>query len=468
MTVAAIHPFGEPGLTALKQGLAAQQAGQADRAVECYRLALRQHPGLAPAHFNLGQLLRERGDYAGAAVAFEGAARLRPSAVDAWLNLGAMLERLDRHRDAVAAYQRATAAAPSDVRPLYNRGNALLALGDHAAAAVAYRAVLEVEPRHVEANWNLATALLAMGNFAAGWAHYEWRWAKRGLDPAGRFPWPMWAGEPLAGRRILVWREQGIGDELMFATCLRELVAAGAEVTFLATDRLQSLFARGFPSVRVIGSEHELPESVDCHLPIGSLPRYTRQTRESYPVSSKFLVPDSQAATNWTSRLEKLGDGPKVGLCWRSGLLADERGKGYSRLDDWGAVFALPGVHWINLQYDKCADELVAAEKRFGIKIHRWRGDDLKNDLESVVGLLWNLDGVVTAPTAVSSLAGALGVPTWEVDAGGDWTAHGEARSPWFPTIRVVARAAGSLEWDPVLARVATDLAAVLPRPVAV
>ena len=463
MTAYPAATLGEPGVRALQRGLLAQQAGETDRAIECYRAALRQHPGLAPAHFNLGQLLRERGNYREAAACFEGAARLRPTATDAWLNLGAMLELLDRHRDAVAAYQRASACSPDDVAPLYNRGNALLALGELAGAAAAYQAVVELDPGHVGANWNLSTTQLAAADFQSGWRQYEWRWAKAGIDPKGKYPWPLWAGEPLAGKRIVVWREQGLGDEILFATCLRELVASGAEVTLMASARLVSLLQRAFPSIEVLADGAKIGGQVDVHAPIGGLPRYVRQSRTSFPSQGRFLVPDSAVATRWTARLDRLPAGPRVGISWRSGLATEQRQRHYSSLEAWGPLFKLPSIQLINLQYDECAAELEAAEDRFGIKIHRWRSENLKDDLETAVALMWNLDAVVTAPTAVSSLAGGVGVPTWQVDSGSDWTAHGQDRSPWFPTVRVVRRPFGSVAWEPVLERIAADLSSLLP-----
>lgn len=447
-----------PGLAAFHRGLAAQQAGRIDEAIAGYRRAARQNPGLAPAHFNLGQLLRERGDYAGAAVCFEGAARLRPGAADPWLNLGAMLERVERHRDAVGAYQRAVACTPEDPVPQFNLGNALLALGDCAGAAAAYRAVIEQRPEHVEAQWNLATALLSAGDFAAGWAQYEWRWAKQGLDPAARFPWPIWRGEPVVEKRILVWREQGLGDEILFASCVRELVAAGASVTLAASPRLTSLFSRAFPSVTVIDDGKWKEGEFDFHCPIGGLPRYLRKNRDAFPLESRFFHPDSAQATKWAGRLDAIGAGLKVGICWRSGLLTEDRMRAYSAIDDWEPLFRLDGVHWVNLQYDDCAAEIARVHERFGVTIHRWPKENLKNDLESVVGLVWNLDAVVTAPTAVSSLGGAAGAPTWELDNGMDWTAHGEERNPWFPNIRLVRRPAGSADWRPALERIAAEL----------
>lgn len=454
-------PYSVPGVQALDRGLAAQQAGHLDEAIRAYRRAVTQNPGLAPAHFNLGQLLRQQGDYAGAALSFEGAARLRPHAADAWLNLGAMLERIERFQDAVAAYQRAVACHPDDPSPTYNLGNTLLSLGDFDGAATAYRTVIDLQPDHADAHWNLATALLASGDYVGGWRQYDWRWTKQGLDPATRCPWPLWKGETVAGKRILVWREQGLGDEILFATCIRELVALGAMVTVAASSRLVSLFARAFPGVEVVADGEWGAGPFDFHCPLGGLPKHLRRTRMAFVGDGKFLVPDSQHATRWATRLDQLGPGLRVGICWRSGLVTEDRARAYSGLDAWAPLFALPGIQWVNLQYDECEAELEAVSAAHGVRVHRWKTEDLKNDLESVVGLLWNLDLVITAPTAVSSLAGATGVATLEIDNGSDWTTHGEDQSPWFPSIHVVRRAFGTTNWRPVLDRVAAQLRSI-------
>jgi hypothetical protein len=274
----------------------------------------------------------------------------------------------------------------------------------------------------------------------------------------------MWAGEPVAGKRILVWREQGLGDEIMFATCIRELVAAGADVTFAASDRLVSLFDRGLPGVRVIADGEWGDERFDFHVPVGTLPRYLRTKLTGFPAGSRLVVADSAQATRWAATLDKLGQGLRIGICWRSGLVTAERARQYTSLDDWGPLFALSGVQWINLQYDECEAELAAAEKRFGVRIHRWKKENLKDDLESVAGLLWNLDGVITAPTAVCSLAGAAGVRTWQLDVGADWTAHGLTTSPWFPSISLVRRPYGGTDWAGVMADLADRLEALVAR----
>jgi Flp pilus assembly protein TadD len=453
-----------PSRAAFQRGLAAQQAGQVEQAVAEYRRAIRREPGLAAAHFNLGQLLRQLGDCNGAAVAFEGAARLRPNASDAWLNLGAMFEHLGRFDDAVRAYDRAIGVSPSEAIGYYNRGNAYYALGRYDAATASYREAVGVDASHTGAQWNLASALLAQGELIEGWTQYEWRWRHEERDPSRGWPWPLWQGESVGGKRILVWREQGLGDEILFTTCVRDLVAAGGEVTLIASPRLVPLLQRSLPGVEVIpdathggAADHRDPGDFEYHIPLGSLPRFLRQYRDAFPIDGKYLVPESASYTRWADRLDTM-DGIKIGICWRSGLRTAARERQYTSLEEWGPLFQLRGVHWINLQYDDCAAEIEAAEARFGIKIHRWPEENLKDDLDGVTGLLNTLDAVITAPTAVSSLAGAVGVPTWELDAGGDWTAFGEERSPWFPSIRMVRRAAEAADWREVMFRVASDL----------
>jgi hypothetical protein len=116
-------------------------------------------------------------------------------------------------------------------------------------------------------------------------------------------------------------------------------------------------------------------------------------------------------------------------------------------------------VQWVLLQYDECDAELAALRDQLGVQLHRWPGVDLKQDLESVVGLMAGLDAVVTAPTAVSSLAGAVGTQCWQVDNGSDWTTLGGSLSPWFPRLEVVSKLGPEESWDGVLTRVSAKLA---------
>ena len=456
------------GLTAFQRGLAAQQAGRVHEAIGWYQKSVGHNPELAPAHFNLAQLLRERGATPEAAVHFGRAAVLRPAAADAWLNLGAMQERLGDFGEATRSYGRAIEASPERAVGYFNLGNARLAAGDWSGAATAFRRAVALDPNAADAQWNLSMALLAQWQLDEGWAQYEWRWKKQQLDPGSRADAPIWRGEPLAGKHLVVWREQGLGDELLFATCLPDLIVDGASLTLIATPRLTTMLQRAFPSVTVVPDPGTtrlvLPADarpIDYHIPLGSLPRLRRTSRERFPVRSAFLIADAPLAAKWQARLATLPAGPRIGICWRSGLMTDDRRRFYSSLTDWGSLFALRDCQWVNLQYDDCEPELVEAERRFGIRIHRWPGEDLRNDLETVVALMAQLDAVVTAPTLVSAFAGGLGLPTWQPNLGSDWTAFSESTSPWFPTLRVIPRHAPDT-WQDTLGRVAAELGRAL------
>ena len=156
----------------------------------------------------------------------------------------------------------------------------------------------------------------------------------------------------------------------------------------------------------------------------------------------------------WQTRLAEIGTGPFVGVSWRSRLKTAERRLEYTQLDQWGELFAIPGVNWVNLQYDDCERDLRMAERKFGVTIHRWDWLDLMNDFEEVAALMKCLDLVVAPRSAVSMLGGALGAPTVMMGNRWDWSDLGSDTSPWFPTIQLVYRHLGE-EWDPVLASAA-------------
>ncbi|MFN0181433.1 MAG: tetratricopeptide repeat protein [Gemmatimonadales bacterium] len=469
-------------LADFSRGLTAQRAGDGGTAVAAFQRAVAADPRLAPAHFNLGLLYRERGEFAAAAQSFAAATELRPNAADGWLNLGLCEEYLghldraaecyhrtlsldarsaaayfnlgnverkrDRRMAAAAAFEAARRLAPDAPEVLLNLGNLLRELGEPARAVEVLRVCRALRPDSHEAGWNLSLALLASGRLDEGWRAYEHRWARIAASPDRGFTVPHWRGESIEGKRILVWREQGLGDELLFATCLPDLQARGAQVVAAVDPRLVGLLGRSFPGIEVIEEAAIATVGFDLHAPIGDLPGILRAARHQFQPNWSYLVPDRSAIATWRERLAGLGSAARVGICWRSGLRDRERGRHYAALADWAPILATEGVQFVNLQYDDCEGELVDVERRLGIRIWRWAETDLRDDLESVAALIWNLDLVITAPTAVSSLAAGLGIETWQLESGNDWTLFGEDRSPWLPALRAFRRERDRLDWQ--------------------
>ncbi|WP_156927186.1 tetratricopeptide repeat protein [Azospirillum halopraeferens] len=436
----ALRPDDAAALTNLGNALEACHA--LDAAALCHHRALATDPGLAAASDNLGAVLL-RLDRAAEAEVLHRAALVRDRGlVAAWVNLGVALRRLGRREGAFAACRRALALAPDLADALANLGR--LHREDRRAAAAERWCgrALTVDPDHAAAHFTLGMLRLAAGDTAAGWAGYDHRFRARALAGAVRpIDAPPWQGEDLTGRSILVWREQGVGDEILFASCLPDLIARAGRVVVECDPRLVPLFARSFPAADVHGAAtHGGPASgvrVDWHAAAGSLPRRLRPGPGAFPAGAGYLRPDPGCVASWRDRLAALAPGLRVGIAWRSGLMTPDRLDAYTALADWGAVFAVPGVVFVSLQYGDCAAELRAAEKTYGVSVHRWDDLDLKDDLEGVAALVANLDLVLTPATAVGELAGALGVPVWRFAGAGDWSALGQAVRPWFPSMRL-------------------------------
>lgn len=444
-------------------GVALQAIDLLEPAAVSYREAVRLNPDLFEAHTNLSTVLRALGDFKAATDHADQAVRLEPT------RAGLLLNRANARRDggdlegAGDDYRAAVAVDPEYAEAWSSLANLYHDLAEWALALDAHDRAVRLAPGLPQARWNRSFTRLATGRLAEGWEDYEFRLATAAASPEPRgFPWPTWAGEPVAGRSILVWREQGLGDEVRFLSCVQDLVGRGAEVALLVSPRLVSLVRRSIAGVRILPDEPgavSATDGFDLQVPMGSLPRWLRSSREAFGSGSPWMLPDPSQVAKWRRRLATLGPGPRIGLCWRSGLVTPERRRHYPPLEAWGPVLATPAV-WVNLQYDECRDDLDQLERRFGVAIRRWPEEDLRHDLESVAGLLAALDGIVSAPTAVAALGGAVGSPTWQVDSGSDWTALGEDRSPWSSSVRVVRRPVGSKDWEPVMLAVGQALRA--------
>jgi hypothetical protein len=358
------------------------------------------------------------------------------------------------------------------LRPHYpeahnNLGTVWQAQGDLAAAAAAFETALALQADYAEAQWNRALLWLTQGQLARGWPAYEWRWRAQNW-PVWSSLMPQWAGESLAGRRLLIRAEQGIGDELLFASCLLAVIAQAGHVVLECDKRLAALFGRSFPTATVRGCRHASTYDwlagvppLDVHLPIGSLPRYLRGTLGSFPPQVGYLQADSTRQGWWQQRLAALGPGLKVGLAWRSLRLRHGQPT-YTRLEQWAPILTLPGIHWVNLQYDDCTDELQMVYTRWGVQIQTWAELDLFQDIDEAASLITVLDLVIAPETMVAALAGGLGQHVWRLSRyTSAWDTLGTEVSPWFPSMRLYRQPRPG-DWTGAFERIATDLQRLL------
>ena len=431
-------------------GIVLRKQGRLVDAVACYGRAVDLEPGYAEAHNNLGNALRDRGDADRALVSFREALRIRPDFAEAHNNLGNALRDARELDQATACHREALCHKPDYAEAHFNLGNTLKLQGRSDEALASYRRALRARPDLAETDDHRSAWLLAQGRLEEGWREFEWRSTLGSLGP---FTEKTWNGEDLAGRTLLVWGEQGIGDQIMFGTCIPDAIERAGHCIIECDRRLVPLFARSFPAATVHGEVKftgggpsqwanfdwlaDCPP-VDHFVPEGSLPRYFRPTLESFPAKGSYLVADPERTAAWRRRLAGMGPGPKVGVCWRSIHLTEKRAAMYPPIESWAPVFALAGLGFVAVQANPSGAELAEIGDRFGVTLTTWRDLDLMDDLDGTAALLAALDAVVSADTYLPMMAGGLGLPVWRVTRGRkqeDWGALGAERYPWFPSI---------------------------------
>ncbi|TWB43686.1 tetratricopeptide repeat protein [Nitrospirillum pindoramense] len=437
-------------------GAVLQAQDRMAEATACLRQAAALAPGDADAHLNLARLLasdllmRDPALVREALSHAERALALRPGHAATLDTLGTLLQRLGRLTEAERHFRAALALTPQDADILYNLATTVQALARQEEAEALYRRALDADPNHADARFCLGTTRLAAGDLASGWPGYGARWRGRQLAPFWRpFPAPQWRGEGLAGKRLLVWGEQGLGDEILFASLLPDLhqrvAAEGGQLVVECAPRLVGLFGRALPGV-VVRSPTSAPgaptlSDMDFHLPMGSLPGLLRPRLADWQGGAPFLTPRDDLAALWRSRLAPLGPGLRVGISWRSGIRRGDRDGAYTTLADYAPVLTLPGLIPVTLQYSAPEEEVRPVERALGVTLHRWPDLDLREDMEGVAALMAGLDLVITAPTAVGELAAALGVPCWRLGTDHDWSMLGTGARPWFNAMAVIPAA---------------------------
>lgn len=391
---------------------------QLEDAATCFQNIINKKPRLAEAHYNLGLTYEKLGRLEDASESLSEALAIKPGYVEALNNQGSLLQKFGKKEEAESHLRKAIALKPDFPEAYYNLGVTFEKNGDDIDAIDCYEKAIEIKPDYADAHCGLSTVLLAQGDLKRGWQEYEWRWDQKSVPIMPRhFPQPRWNGEDLQGKSILLWGEQGIGDEMRFASMVPDIMALGAQCTIECEPRLVDLFARSFPGVRT----HAFPftqaesgeEAFDYQIPMGSLHAHFRTCLDDFPDRKSYLVPDEQQKQKWHERISALGDGLKVGVSWRSSLVTATRRVTFANIADLEPILALKDAVFVNLQYGECGEEIAEFQDRYGVPLHAWDDIDLKNDIDDAMALTANLDVVITLVTAVYEMSGSLGVPTY-------------------------------------------------------
>jgi len=449
-------------------GLALKKKGELENAVASYEKAVKLAPEYAEALSNLGMALIAQGRLEKAAENLQKAVSLAPNSAEFRNNLGVLFNRQGFFGEAVVACEKAIAMRPEYVEAHNNLGTVLMELGRFHEANAAFERAIAIDPESAEAHHNRSLVLLLTAQFEEGWEEHEWRWRHDGFStPLRPFSQERWNGSVEGVGKLLVWGEQGIGDEVQFSGLIRNILLRGLHVVVECDHRLVPLLQRSFPGVIVV--ERTDPPasllkdpSITHQIPMASIPRVLGLSLNSIPFQNPFMVPDEKHRDRFRSKYKGNEDITLVGISWRSG----NRQEGPKRsigLEYWGPILKVAAAQFVSLQYGECSRGLQAAYNRFGVEVLQDERINPLSDLESFAAQLAAMDLVISVDNSTVHFAGALGVEVWTMlPTTPDWRWGLEAdRTRWYPTMRLFRQEERG-KWEPVISRVAGELALLI------
>lgn len=418
----------------------------------------KQQPGHATTLYMRARTLRMLRRFEEAIVASEQAEVLTPHDPNVLNNTGIILHCLCRDDDAVDRFDRAMLLRPHFVDAIINKANSLVQLQRFTEALSCYAAAKSLAPDDTTIDWNVAHLKMLTGDFAAGWVGRESRWTKKAAPvPYPKFPTPMWLGqEPVAGKTILVYADEGLGDTIQFARYLPLLAAHGARVVLAADEALHSLVSR-LPGVAlcVPKSEGATVPRFDLHCALSSLPLAFGTRVDSIPSARAYFPPvAAEELRAWEARL---GDrkGMRVGLAW-SGNQRHVNDHNRSIPMNVMARLVTGDAQFVSLQKDLRPSDMAILRERSDVADYTSH----MTDFSATAALITCLDLVITVDTSVAHLAAAFGRPTWILlpcTPDYRWLLDRDD-SPWYPTVRLF-RQDEARNHETVIERVGAELA---------
>lgn len=439
------------------RGAALNELGRMDEALESLDRALALNPDFAEAHSNRGNVLAGLMRFEEALASHGRAVSLKPQGAEFHLNRGSALKELNRLEEAMESFDRAIALRPDYAEAYSNRGNVLRELGRLDDSHASFDRAIALNPGADAMRYNKSISALEAQDLPLGFALYRTRWNTPdfvGLMP--RTAIPAWDGGAPGGP-LLLWGEQGVGDEVFYASLLSLLDPGLSAVTVAADRRLHPLYRRSFPGLPLCDRadiREEIAGNFAAQAPLADLGHLlgvdgAARARRRMP----YLIASPERRQQLLADNPVLARRPVCGLSWRSGnpKLGAARSLGLGAL---APVLADSGFSLVNLQYGDVAAELDAARRQHGLDVRSLEGLDLFGDLDGLAAAIALCDVVLTIDNVTAHFAGALGKSAIVLVPRGKsryWYWGGERQSLWYPSLSLVYQQRIG-EWDAALA----------------
>ena len=442
----------------LNLALIEKDRGRTSEAERRLLQALRLQPERVETLVAWCQLRLALKDFAGARAWLRWAAARGPSHPEV-VNMEGILLHSERHfAEAARCFQRAERLGSKAAAS--NLGNSLLDLGRMQQALAAHKRAVDLDPKSAGAAYNLALTRLRLGDWRRGWAGYEARWRFREVHPTPlHFRCPRWKGEPIEGKRLLLYAEQGLGDAIQFCRYVPLAVARGAKVILQVHAPLERLM-RSLAPVRAglveLARLGEEPPPFDLECPLMSLPAVFGTTVETVPWTGAYLGPESTQNEHGADVvLPQTHRGLRVGVNWAGNPRYKADAQRSMRLQTLLPLLRLPGVQWVSLQKGEPAKELEHLPA--AVRVCDASSGDC--DLADTAARIASLDLVITTDTSIAHLAGAMGWPVWILLPHlSDWRWMQDIdTTPWYPAARLFRQDAPG-DWEAVVRQVSAAL----------
>ncbi len=425
--------------------------------------ALEIDPDYVDAYNNMGSVFRDQNQVEPALACYSKALSLDETYVDAHNNKGVLLQNIGNWREAEIHFRRANALKPDYPPALTNLANILHKSDCGSEAKALYEHAIDIDPAYPEAHFGLAELLLYRAeDLPRGWQEYFWRWKKKELEAQWRpFECPVWQGEPVAGKTILVWGEQGVGEEILYATMIPDLIGAGAKTVVECERRLLPLFQTAFPKAICYARGQAMPDDIalDFHSATADLGRWLRPDKASFKRENTLFNVPRQRVEELRQRYKSMGNRPVIGISWSSKNPEMGWEKSIS-LADWAPLLSQTlNATFVDLQYGDTQAERSTLEAETGLKLTHDDEIDQLSSLDDFAAQVAAMDLVISVSNTTVHMAGALGVPTWTLLSSAPlwrWFKD-EDQCLWYPSVTFFRQTQQS-NWDDVIQRVAVQL----------
>jgi cytochrome c-type biogenesis protein CcmH/NrfG len=457
-------------------GLAYRAMGHHHEAINAFCESQNLNPDNPDLILNLGQLYFELDQPENAISCFKNLTVLQPENASAWLTLGYLYTLHDQRLEAIPVLTEAVRLDSASPEANFFLAESLRKEERFEESIPYYQRMFPIGMEWPQAIHGCGQSLLALGDFENGWDAMEFRLAGT-FGTWERHLLPNWNGNNINNengqndneqKTVLAYSEEGIAAEIMFASCLPDLINSVRHCVIECETSLHSLFRRSFPRATVVPLATEtVDQNTNCwelslneQIAFGSLPRYFRRQKEDFPIRKTYLVPDRERITKWSNRLSEIGGVAKIGVLWQGSWTAEtERQTALPMFELRNLMLRHQGdAAWVCLQHGSKQKEIEQYRRNVSLQIHLYP-EAFQYDLDEMAALITALDLVVTPPGYAANLAGALGAKTWLIlPAKADWRWNlSRENCLWYPTFRVYRQAIGQ-SWSELFATVGTDL----------